>query len=198
MNLPLSAVGAKGRRNGLDREARVGNDETRRRRSGRLNGNRAVRQRGQRGFGARGNFRARLEHEVFALTKDVVEPMERDHLILDRVFELDGGLMTRAIARREPGEGCSKRQRAAVGQREWLEIDVDKAIDVADIGVRHGNDPKVPRRTGGGENSTADGQVVFQMHFDELACVRGLRRDGFVGNENQPGIEGQDIARRCR
>ncbi len=124
--------------------------------------------------------------------------MEGDHLILNGVFELDRGFVTRTIVRREPGEGCSKRQRAAVRQRERLEIDVDKTVDVTDIRVRNGNDPKPPRRTGGGEDSSAHGQFVFQMHFDELACVRRLRRDRLVGNENQAGIEGQDSARWCR
>lgn len=66
----------------------------------------------------------------------MVEPMERDHLILDGVFELYGGLVTRGIARREPGKRCAKRQRAAVGQRKRLEIDIDKTINVTDIGVR--------------------------------------------------------------
>lgn len=97
--------------------------------------------------------------------------MEGDHLILDRVLERDRRFVTRAVAGRKPGERRAKRQHAAVGQRERLEVDVDETVDVADIGVRNGNDAKVPRRAGGSENSSAHGQIALQMHFDHLARV---------------------------
>lgn len=200
MNLPPTALRRPPdwSRGGLNGEAGVRNHEARRRRPRRLYGNGTVGHGRQRGFGARGDLRTRLQHEVLARTKDVVEPMERDHLILDRVFERDGGLVACTIARRQPGEGRTQGQRAAVGQRERFEIDVDETIDVADIGVRDGNDAKASRRAGWSEDSPAHGQIFFQMHFDDLVCVRGLRRDRIVGNEKQAGIEGQDVARWCR
>ena len=107
----------------------------------------AVRKRFEFCLGARANRVSRRQNEVLPVAENLVEGVVRDEDIADLIFHADGRFVTAGYVHREPRRRCAQRQRAAVGELQRLEEDVDEAVGVQDIGLGSVDDTDRCRRS---------------------------------------------------
>ena len=86
-------------------------------------------------LGARTNRVPRRQNEVLTVAEYLVEGVVRDEDIADLIFHTDGRFVTAGHVHREARRRCAQRQRAAVGELQRLEEDIDEPVRVQDIGL---------------------------------------------------------------
>lgn len=121
------------------------------------------------------HLRSFRKFDVAAAPEYLVEHVRRKENICDGVFDADRRFMADRRVDGEPRRGSDQRQLATVGEFEWLEENIDVAINVAARCRAHVEYFNELRSSGGSERYAADAQRIGKLRAHDLAALRSYR-----------------------
>lgn len=133
---------------------------------------------------ARTQYRARPQRNVAAFAQHMIDKVARDKDIANRVGDTPCGSLAGGNVRVDMGDGRRQRQHAPRDEPQPLEVDFDKAVDVAGLCGRGLRDDDVY-----GCSRQCDGDVAEHDRIAQMSTHNrpgfAARADGFIENEKQ-------------